>query len=110
MNRVRESLEVVAQLLNDKTFATWVCKVRAPLPGNMSQTYCYGEKTEPEPTGERRLEIDFLALCHAVYATDWLQTGFHCGVPRRTSGVLNCQQPPGCTTLPLQQHSRERNK
>lgn len=40
--------------------------------------------------------VSQFALCHAVYATAWL----HCGVPRRISGVLKCQQPPGCTMIP----------
>lgn len=31
--RTGESVEVVALLLNDKTFVTWVCKVRGPLLG-----------------------------------------------------------------------------
>lgn len=42
--------------------------------------------------------MDFvLEFLFAFYSTDCLQTGFHCVVPKDTSGVLNCQQPPGCT-------------
>lgn len=41
-----------------------------------------------------------VTLYQAVYATACLQTGFHSVVPRVTSRVLNCQQPPGSTMPP----------
>lgn len=61
----------------------------------------YGEKTtlhhELEKRGYKYITV---TLYHAVYATACLQTGFHSVVPRVTSRVLNCQQPPGSTMPP----------